>query len=71
MSKKFIFSDLNSNNKLELRINEQYHALHIKVNVPKKEENQFISSSWVSISYEDLEELERAIKTIKKEIESK
>ncbi|MDM1550677.1 hypothetical protein [Empedobacter falsenii] len=67
MSKKNVFDDINSSNKLELRINESYNSLFIKID--RKEKDADFKSAWMTLDYRDLDDLIETIKNLKKEIE--
>lgn len=69
MSKKNVFDDINSSNKLELRINESYNSLFIKINVDKKEQDDDFKSAWMTLDYRDLDDLIKTIENLKKKIE--
>ncbi|ADX66818.1 hypothetical protein [Weeksella virosa] len=69
MSKKYVFQDINSTNKLEISVNKQFHALFLKIKVPKKLEDEHFSSNWVSISYEDIDALVESLQSIKQKID--
>lgn len=67
MSKKTVFDDVNSSNKLELRINESYNSLFIKIKVDKKDDD--FKSAWMTLDYRDLDDLIKSIEDLKKKIE--
>ncbi|MDH1602549.1 hypothetical protein [Empedobacter sp. GD03739] len=69
MSKKNVFDDINSSNKLELRINEAYNSLFIKIKVDEKVQDKNFKSAWMTVDYRDLEDLIKSIEDLKKEIE--
>ncbi|MGV0946067.1 hypothetical protein ACTS93_02635 [Empedobacter falsenii] len=68
MSKKIVFDDINSLNELELSINESYNTLFIKIKVDEKREDDS-KSAWMSIDYNDLDDLIKTIEDYKKKIE--
>lgn len=68
MSKKIVFDDINSPNELELSINEAYNTLFIKIKVDEKREDDS-KSAWMSIDYNDLDDLIKTIEDYKKKIE--
>lgn len=61
--------DINTSNKLELSVNDNHNGILIKIKVDKKEEDDFISSAWMTIAYEDLDDLIKTIEILKKKIE--